>query len=71
MPKFFLGGVYIYIINDFKCMGINEIFINKRKINKKERVYQVHISAANLLRALKMVQIESKDNALLPLSLIA
>ena len=45
-------------------MGINEIFINKRKINKKEGVYQVHISAANFLRALKMVQIESKDNAL-------
>ena len=52
-------------------MGINEIFIYKRKINKKEGVHQVHISAANFLRALKMVQIESKDNALLPLSLIA
>ena len=49
-------------------MGINEIFIIKRKINKKEGLYQVHISAANFLRSLKVVPIESKDNALLPLS---
>ena len=54
-----------------KCVGINKIFMNNRKINKKEGVYQVHISAANFLRALNMVPIESKDNALLSLSLIA
>ena len=46
-------------------MGIHKVFINKRKINKKVGVYQVHISAANFPRALKMVQIESNDNAIL------
>ena len=39
-------------------MSINEILIKKEKINKTEGVYQVHISAANFLRALKMVPIE-------------
>ena len=50
-------------------MGISEIFINKRKINKKGRGIQGPYLSCQI-RALKMIPIESKDNALLPWSLI-